>query len=111
MLAKLVILCQAGFFPGCVYLISCWYKRYEVQTRISFFFMSSVLAAGFSVVSDSSVLNLGDPGLRSFSDSCRRTRWLAMDLPYRGICYDILCYRGLVLPRRLSSKSQISFTR
>ncbi|ODH38519.1 hypothetical protein ACO22_02282 [Paracoccidioides brasiliensis] len=22
-----------GFFPGCVYLISCWYVRYKVQTR------------------------------------------------------------------------------
>ena len=40
---------QAGFFPGCVYLISCWYKRYEVQTRLAFFYMSSVFAAGFSV--------------------------------------------------------------
>lgn len=24
---------EAGFFPGCVYLISCWYTRYEVQKR------------------------------------------------------------------------------
>jgi len=24
---------EAGFFPGCVYLITCWYKRYEVQKR------------------------------------------------------------------------------
>lgn len=24
---------EAGFFPGCVYLISCWYVRYEVQMR------------------------------------------------------------------------------
>lgn len=24
---------EAGFFPGCVYLISCWYVRYEVQKR------------------------------------------------------------------------------
>lgn len=22
-----------GFFPGCVYLISAWYVRYEVQKR------------------------------------------------------------------------------
>lgn len=40
---------QAGFFPGCVYLISCWYKRYEVQTRLAFFYMSSIFASGFSV--------------------------------------------------------------
>lgn len=24
---------EAGFFPGSVYLISCWYTRYEVQKR------------------------------------------------------------------------------
>jgi MFS family permease len=41
---------EAGFFPGCVYLISCWYKRYEVQTRLAFFYMSSVFAAGFSAI-------------------------------------------------------------
>jgi hypothetical protein len=22
-----------GFFPGCVYLVSCWYVRYELQKR------------------------------------------------------------------------------
>jgi MFS family permease len=24
---------EAGFFPGCVYLITCWYRRYETQKR------------------------------------------------------------------------------
>lgn len=24
---------EAGFFPGCVYLVSCWYCRFEVQKR------------------------------------------------------------------------------
>ena len=24
---------EAGFFPGCVYLITCWYCRYETQKR------------------------------------------------------------------------------
>ncbi|QRW09909.1 major facilitator superfamily transporter [Ceratobasidium sp. AG-Ba] len=32
---------EAGFFPACVYLISSWYKRYEVQRRLSVFYMSS----------------------------------------------------------------------
>lgn len=32
---------EAGFFPTCVYLISSWYKRYEVQRRLSVFYMSS----------------------------------------------------------------------
>lgn len=32
-LRTLLGLFEAGFFPGCVYLISCWYVRYEVQKR------------------------------------------------------------------------------
>lgn len=24
---------EAGFFPGCVYVITCWYLRYESQKR------------------------------------------------------------------------------
>lgn len=28
---------SAGLFPGCVYLVSCWYVRYEVQTRYAHF--------------------------------------------------------------------------
>jgi len=27
---------EAGFFPGCVYLISCWYTRYELHKRCVF---------------------------------------------------------------------------
>ncbi|KAG9121497.1 hypothetical protein FRC07_002506 [Ceratobasidium sp. 392] len=41
---------EAGFFPACVYLISSWYKRYEVQRRLSVFYMSSVLASGFASI-------------------------------------------------------------
>ncbi|KAI1937610.1 hypothetical protein LOZ66_003890 [Ophidiomyces ophidiicola] len=38
---------EAGFFPGCVYLISCWYQRYEVQKRLAAFYLSSVLLGAF----------------------------------------------------------------
>lgn len=31
---------EAGFFPGCVYLITCWYKRYEVQKRYVWDYLS-----------------------------------------------------------------------
>ncbi|EFR00233.1 hypothetical protein MGYG_03236 [Nannizzia gypsea CBS 118893] len=41
---------EAGLFPGCVYLISCWYVRYEVQTRLAIFYLTSVLAGGFSSI-------------------------------------------------------------
>lgn len=38
---------EAGMFPGCFYLIGMWYKRTEVQKRISFFFSSTSLAGAF----------------------------------------------------------------
>ncbi|KAK2746576.1 hypothetical protein FQN55_005564 [Onygenales sp. PD_40] len=41
---------EAGFFPGCVYLISCWYVRYEIQTRLAAFYLTSVLVGGFSSI-------------------------------------------------------------
>jgi MFS family permease len=46
---------EAGFFPGCVYLLSTWYSRYDVQKRYSVFYLigcfasaaSGILAYGF----------------------------------------------------------------
>ncbi|KAH5099347.1 hypothetical protein HBI21_054000 [Parastagonospora nodorum] len=38
---------EAGFFPGCVYLISCWYTRFEVQKRLAAFYSISGIASGF----------------------------------------------------------------
>ncbi|KIN03239.1 hypothetical protein OIDMADRAFT_40836 [Oidiodendron maius Zn] len=38
---------EAGFVPGCLCLISCWYDRYQVQKRISVFYAISLLAGGF----------------------------------------------------------------
>lgn len=39
---------EAGFFPGAVYLISMFYKRYELQWRLNLFFCGAILAGGFS---------------------------------------------------------------
>ncbi|PSN62452.1 MFS general substrate transporter [Corynespora cassiicola Philippines] len=39
---------EAGLFPGCVYLISMYYKRYELQWRLTLFFSASIIAGGFS---------------------------------------------------------------
>ncbi|KAE9961860.1 hypothetical protein BLS_001228 [Venturia inaequalis] len=40
----LIGLFEAGFFPGCVYLISMYYKRYELQRRFTIFFSASIMA-------------------------------------------------------------------
>ncbi|KIW88801.1 uncharacterized protein Z519_10285 [Cladophialophora bantiana CBS 173.52] len=39
---------EAGFYPGCVYLIASWYKRYEVQKRLAFFYLTSTALTAFA---------------------------------------------------------------
>jgi hypothetical protein len=62
-------LSEAGLFPGkhyvqctwyvrltglgCVYLISMYYKRYELQWRLTLFFTASIIAGAFGGVSPS----------------------------------------------------------
>lgn len=41
---------EAGFFPGCVYLISCWYTRFEVQKRLAAFYSIGIIANGFAAI-------------------------------------------------------------
>jgi hypothetical protein len=44
----LTFLIQSGFYPGCIFLLSCWYCRFEVQKRFSGFYLLALLASGFS---------------------------------------------------------------
>lgn len=44
----LIGLFEAGFVPGCIYLISMFYKRHELQWRINLFYAASILAGAFS---------------------------------------------------------------
>lgn len=39
---------EAGFFPAATYLVSAWYCKFEVQTRIGIFYCSASLAGAFS---------------------------------------------------------------
>lgn len=38
---------EAGFVPGCLYLISMYYKHYKLQRRMSVFFSAGILAGAF----------------------------------------------------------------
>ncbi|KAL8683495.1 MAG: hypothetical protein Q9186_000535 [Xanthomendoza sp. 1 TL-2023] len=38
---------ESGFFPGVVYLLSTWYRRYEVGRRYSIFYLIGSLASAF----------------------------------------------------------------
>ncbi|PIB01827.1 putative transporter [Cercospora beticola] len=56
---------EAGFFPGCAYLLSCWYPRYEVHKRNAVFFLIGNLSAAFSGILGYGLLQmdgLGDLG-------------------------------------------------
>ena len=39
---------EAGFFPAATYLLTIWYKRYEVQRRMAVFYAAATLAGAFS---------------------------------------------------------------
>jgi len=38
---------EAGFFPGVLYLLSCWYKSNELGKRFSIFYTAAVLSGAF----------------------------------------------------------------
>ncbi|CAJ0544205.1 Ff.00g035000.m01.CDS01 [Fusarium sp. VM40] len=53
---------EAGIVPGCIYLISMYYKRYEVQWRMSLFFSASILAGAFSGLLAFAIAKMHDVG-------------------------------------------------
>ena len=38
---------EAGFYPGCVYLLSTWYPRYDLQKRNAVFYLIGSMASAF----------------------------------------------------------------
>ncbi|KAK2041937.1 MFS general substrate transporter [Colletotrichum somersetense] len=41
-------LCEAGFFPGAVFIVSTWYPRHELQQRLAIFYTASAFSGGLS---------------------------------------------------------------
>lgn len=39
---------EAGFFPAATYLLTTWYSRWQLQTRMAVFYSAAALAGGFS---------------------------------------------------------------
>ena len=39
---------EAGFFPSCAYLLSCWYPRFDLQKRNAVFYLIGSMASAFS---------------------------------------------------------------
>ncbi|KAH7106432.1 MFS general substrate transporter [Auriculariales sp. MPI-PUGE-AT-0066] len=75
---------EAGFFPGCVYLITTWYVRREQQARLAFFYLLSTLVGGFSPIFAYGVSTIGVAyGLLAW-------RWIFI------ICGAITCFLGFI---------------
>ncbi|EGP91581.1 unnamed protein product [Zymoseptoria tritici ST99CH_3D7] len=56
---------EAGFFPGCAYLLSCWYPRYDLQKRYAVFYLIGSMSSAFSGIlafGFSKMAGLGDIG-------------------------------------------------
>lgn len=39
---------EAGVFPGSIYLLSCWYPRYDLQKRNALFYLIGTIASAFT---------------------------------------------------------------
>jgi len=50
---------EAGLFPGCIYLLSMYYKTWELQRRVVAFFSASILAGSFGGLFAYAIGNLG----------------------------------------------------
>ena len=44
-------ICEAGFVPGCAYLIGSYYKRDEFLKRYTVFFSAGIISGAFNGVS------------------------------------------------------------
>jgi MFS family permease len=53
---------EAGYFPGCVYLLSTWYTRYELQQRNAIFFIVGGIPAALSGIAAYGILQMGGLG-------------------------------------------------
>lgn len=50
---------EAGFFPGCVYLLSTWYVRYEMGKRYAYFYLIGMFASACSGILAFGLMQMG----------------------------------------------------
>jgi len=56
---------EAGFFPGCVYLLSTWYTRYDMHKRYSVFYFIGSMASACSGILAYGLMQM--QGLRGYA--------------------------------------------
>ncbi|KAH8803474.1 phthalate transporter [Xylogone sp. PMI_703] len=58
---------ESGLSPGCIYLLSCWYPRYDIQKRFGVWAFIAVMASGISSLLVYAIEKVGTvDGLRSW---------------------------------------------
>ncbi|OAA54557.1 Major facilitator superfamily domain, general substrate transporter [Niveomyces insectorum RCEF 264] len=58
---------ESGFFPGCVYLLSTWYSRYDLGKRNAAFYLVGVVASAFASVMAAGIMQMaGVAGLNGW---------------------------------------------
>ncbi|KAJ5151705.1 hypothetical protein N7492_010000 [Penicillium capsulatum] len=81
---------EAGYFPGCVYLLSCWYTRYDVQKRFSIFYLIGCVASALAGILAFGLMQLnGRHGLGGW-------RWIFILEGVITGAIGLLCYVFLV---------------
>lgn len=67
---------EAGFYPGCVYLLSTWYPRFELQKRNALFYLIGSTASGFGGILAYGLMQMDGLGGKS------GWRWIFIVLPH-----------------------------
>ncbi|KAJ6153679.1 hypothetical protein N7470_006638 [Penicillium chermesinum] len=81
---------EAGYFPGSVYLLSCWYTRYDVQKRFSIFYLIGCVASALAGILAYGLMQLnGKHGLTGW-------RWIFILEGVITGAIGILCFIFLV---------------
>jgi MFS family permease len=68
---------EAGLFPGCAYILSTWYTRYELQKRTAAFYLIGTVVSAFTNILAYGISKMGGTaGLRGW-------RWIFI------VCYPV----------------------
>ncbi|KAL7271016.1 hypothetical protein RUND412_006253 [Rhizina undulata] len=62
---------ESGFFPGVLYLLSCWYKKLELGKRFAIFYSAAILSGAFGGVFAGAII-----GHMEDAHGIRGWRWL-----------------------------------
>ncbi|KAF2128263.1 retrograde regulation protein 2 [Dothidotthia symphoricarpi CBS 119687] len=80
---------EAPYFPGCIFFLSCWYKRSELPARIATFYSGYTLSSAFGGLIAAGVVD-GMEGLGGYES----WRWIFI---LEGILTIVLAFLGYVL--------------